>query len=67
MRILAASLILATFCSSGAAAPQHKTPDRPPDLSLTAIGRQHHAIDTKDKETQAYFDQGLTFIYGFNH
>ncbi len=49
-------------------APQEKQPSaRPPDLSLTAVGRQHHAIATQSKETQLYFDQGITLIYAFNH
>src|SRR6266849_4033887 len=38
-----------------------------PDLALTAVGRQHHAIATKSREAQEYFDQGMTFIFGFNH
>jgi tetratricopeptide (TPR) repeat protein len=37
------------------------------DLSLTAVGRQHHAIATKNPEAQDYFDQGLTLLYAFNH
>lgn len=41
-------------------------PTSKPDLSFTAIGRQHHPIETKNEEAQAYFDQGITFLYGFN-
>jgi len=37
------------------------------DLSLTAVGRQHHPIQTSSKEAQDYFDQGITLLYGFNH
>jgi len=37
------------------------------DLSLAAVGRQHHPIQTKSKEAQEYFDQGITLVYGFNH
>jgi tetratricopeptide (TPR) repeat protein len=37
------------------------------DLTLTAVGRQHHLIQTKSKEAQEYFDQGITLVYGFNH
>jgi len=37
------------------------------DLSLTAVGRQHHPIQTPSKEAQEYFDQGITLVYGFNH
>jgi len=37
------------------------------DLSLTAMGRQHHAIHTASREAQDFFDQGITLVYGFNH
>ncbi|NDQ58842.1 MAG: hypothetical protein GZ088_17405 [Acidipila sp.] len=39
----------------------------PPDLALTAVGRQHHAIHTASNEAQDFFDQGVTLLYGFNH
>src|SRR5581483_8169510 len=38
-----------------------------PGLSLTTVGRQHHPIRTSSSEAQAYFDQGMTLVYGFNH
>ena len=41
--------------------------NKPADLSLTAVGRQHHPIQTKSAEAQEYFDQGITLLYGFNH
>jgi tetratricopeptide (TPR) repeat protein len=37
------------------------------DLGLTAVGRQHHSIQTKNRDAQEYFDQGITLVYGFNH
>jgi tetratricopeptide (TPR) repeat protein len=37
------------------------------DLSLTAVGRQHHPVHTKTRQAQEYFDQGITLVYGFNH
>jgi tetratricopeptide (TPR) repeat protein len=67
MRITTTALLLTTICTCTTVAQLQKPAEHPPDLSLTAIGRQHHAIDTKNKDAQAYFDQGLTFIYGFNH
>jgi len=49
----------------------------PPSLSIEAIargatridnlGEYHRAITTKSPEAQAFFDQGLRLIYGFNH
>jgi tetratricopeptide (TPR) repeat protein len=67
MRSIPAGLLLVAICSVRATAQHSKLAGSPPDLSLTAVGRQHHAINTKSKPTQDYFDQGLTFIYGFNH
>src|SRR6266849_5066432 len=61
--LLTACLISATFLP----AQEKKTETKPPDLSLTQVGRQHHAIATKSAEAQTYFDQGITLIYGFNH
>ncbi|MCA9735991.1 MAG: hypothetical protein KC645_00010, partial [Gemmatimonadetes bacterium] len=31
------------------------------------LGEHHHAISTASAEAQAYFDQGLRLVYGFNH
>ena len=36
-------------------------------MSLTAVGRRHHPIETNSTEAQEYFDQGITLVYGFNH
>jgi tetratricopeptide (TPR) repeat protein len=48
-------------------ARSEETKKTKPDLSLTAVGRQHHPIATTGREAQDYFDQGMTFIFGFNH
>ncbi len=31
------------------------------------LGRHHHAVTTKSKPAQRYFDQGLILLYGFHH
>jgi tetratricopeptide (TPR) repeat protein len=54
-------------CSLYATADGQKSAVKAADLSLTAVGRQHHAIQTSSPEAQAYFDQGVTLLYGFNH
>ena len=66
MRKSCASLLLVLAAMLPAAA-QEKKQEPAPDLSLTAVGRQHHPIATKNKEAQDYFDQGMTFVFGFNH
>jgi tetratricopeptide (TPR) repeat protein len=67
MRPLLALLMLALLGSAGAAAQSKKPAEPAPDLSLTTVGRQHHAIQTKSREAQDFFDQGVTLLYGFNH
>jgi len=67
MRTVKTLMILAVFCCMSCLAQEKKPGERPPDLSLSAIGRQHHPIQTKSAEAQAFFDQGITLFYGFNH
>jgi hypothetical protein len=55
------------FALSDSVCAQHPAPGKIADLSLTAVGRQHHPIQTGSKEAQDYFDQGITLVYGFNH
>ena len=61
-----AILLLAT------AAPQaqqheHAAITAPPATLVAGMGRLHHAIATTNAEAQRFFNQGLTYIYGFNH
>jgi tetratricopeptide (TPR) repeat protein len=67
MRTVKACLMLAALAGISAVAQEKKPAERPSDLSLTAVGRQHHPIQTKSAEAQAFFDQGITLLYGFNH
>jgi tetratricopeptide (TPR) repeat protein len=67
MRFLPACLLLTCVSSLHVAAQSEKPEESGPDLSLTAVGRQHHAIQSGNPEAQAYFDQGITLLYGFNH
>ncbi len=43
-----------------------KRVDGTPQL-LSEKGRHHHPIATKSAETQKFFDQGMTLLFGFNH
>src|SRR6266404_4211799 len=31
------------------------------------LGKVHYATSTKNTEAQRYFDQGMSYLYGFNH
>src|SRR5688572_13472319 len=34
---------------------------------LPGTGNLHHKVSTQNREAQRFFDQGLRFIFGFNH
>jgi tetratricopeptide (TPR) repeat protein len=51
-----------------AAMAQHSSPsaNRPATL-VTGLGNLHHPVSTKNAMAQRFFDQGLTYIFAFNH
>src|SRR5436305_3141753 len=38
-----------------------------PATLVTGLGDLHHPVSTHNPEAQKFFDQGLRFIYAFNH
>ena len=52
--------------SSGHASDHASHGPRPVEL-LEGLGGIHHPITTENAEAQAFFDQGLALLYGFNH
>jgi tetratricopeptide (TPR) repeat protein len=67
MKTLASVLCGALLCL-GAAAQEHSShaPSQTAVL-VTGLGNLHHPVSTQNKEAQQFFDQGLRFIYAFNH
>jgi tetratricopeptide (TPR) repeat protein len=67
MKILAQSLCGLLLCMPGAAQNHdHHTQSHPVSL-VTGLGDLHHPVSTHNLEAQRFFDQGLRFIYAFNH
>ena len=66
MRILLILLLLlaptAAFGQHGHAAAE----ERPAQLAA-GLGEVHHPVTTKSAEAQKFFDQGLAYVYAFNH
>src|SRR5678816_3451740 len=70
-------IVLATTALLGSAAPNpgpwplaaRARPGSPADTVplYTNLGAHHKRISTRVPATQQYFDQGLRFVYGFNH
>jgi tetratricopeptide (TPR) repeat protein len=60
LTLAACSGQLATHHHAGGAAAESP-------LLLEGLGGHHQAITTDSPQAQAYFDQGLRLVYGFNH
>ena len=66
----AATVLL--FCAAPSWGTESAVAPGPKDLSHTVplytnLGSHHKPISTQVAATQQYFDQGLRFMYGFNH
>jgi tetratricopeptide (TPR) repeat protein len=50
-----------------AAAQDHAHDQSHPVVLVTGLGDLHHPVSTKNPQAQQFFDQGLRFIFAFNH
>ena len=67
MKILAQFLCGLLLCLPGVA-QNHVQHTQTRSISLvTGLGDLHHPVSTHNPEAQQFFDQGLRFIYAFNH
>jgi len=68
MRCQISILLALLWCFPALAQENHAThaADRPVTL-MTGVGNAHHPVSTRNPEAQQFFDQGLRFIYAFNH
>jgi tetratricopeptide (TPR) repeat protein len=62
------SVCAVLFLGAMVAAQEHSmaAPSRLVTL-VSGLGDLHHPVSTKNAEAQKFFDQGLRFIYAFNH
>lgn len=64
------ALLFALVVACGAAQAQHDghSMGNGGEASLVnGMGSLHHAVSTGNAEAQKFFDQGLSFVYAFNH
>jgi tetratricopeptide (TPR) repeat protein len=67
MKILAQVLCGLLLCM-GAMAQNHASHMQTRPITLvTGLGDIHHPVSTHNAQAQQFFDQGLRFIYAFNH
>jgi tetratricopeptide (TPR) repeat protein len=71
MKTLATVMCAAFFCLVVAAQDHtsHATPHATthPVTLVSGLGDLHHPVSTHNPQAQQFFDQGLRFIYAFNH
>ena len=66
--MVAAFLFAVQLTAAPAPQPDHdQMPVAAPATLVQGMGDLHHDISTKSEEAQKFFDQGLTFVYAFNH
>src|ERR1051325_783713 len=46
---------------------QHAASEEKPAAIVTGLGEHRHPVSTTNAEAQRFFDQGLNYIYAFNH
>ena len=66
MKILAQSLC-GLLLSLPCAAQNHLHTQSHVVTLVPGLGDLHHPVSTHNPEAQKFFDQGLRFIYAFNH
>jgi tetratricopeptide (TPR) repeat protein len=64
------ALLLVVLMSPTLGLSQHEHasgPDAGKTVLTPGLGNVHHKVSTANSEAQAFFDQGLAFIWAFNH
>jgi tetratricopeptide (TPR) repeat protein len=61
------SALLALLLTGVATADHGDSPPGRRATRMAGLGSHHHPVSTKSAEAQAFFDQGLTLLYAFNH
>lgn len=59
-------VVFVAFCAATISTGTSAKNEPPPRL-IADLGEVHHPVSTKNREAQQFFDQGLKFVYGFNH
>lgn len=66
--LLLGAAVAGAMMTSGVPAKADEARDaRLPGPVISGLGDWHHPVTTRDRRAQAYFDQGLRLLFGFNH
>jgi tetratricopeptide (TPR) repeat protein len=67
MKIMVQFLCAAVLCSGATAQERAAHMKSHPVTLVDGLGDLHHPVSTHDAKAQKFFDQGLRYIYAFNH
>ncbi|HKX83504.1 MAG TPA: tetratricopeptide repeat protein [Pyrinomonadaceae bacterium] len=67
MKILILILALATFSYAQHGHSSHNPPEKKLVWLDNGLGNVEHPVSTKNPEAQKYFNQGLAYLFAFNH
>jgi tetratricopeptide (TPR) repeat protein len=67
MNMKTSVIALVMLCAVSLSAQDHGMGSSKPVTLVTGIGDLHHSVSTTNAQAQQFFDQGLRFIYAFNH
>src|SRR5229473_3465694 len=68
MKFVGSMLAMLALCGLGALAQQHPGHAETKAVTLVSgLGDLHHPVTTSNAEAQKFFDQGLRYIFAFNH
>jgi tetratricopeptide (TPR) repeat protein len=68
MKFPALLFALLLVCGAGLAQHEQHSMGHKDEAALVAgMGTMHHPVSTRNAEAQKFFDQGLSFVYAFNH
>ncbi len=67
LSVLLLTLTFASFTFAQHGHGGHSSPVKPPVWLDEGLGDIDHPVTTKSAEAQKFFNQGLAYLYGFNH
>src|SRR5207253_10077336 len=67
MRYWVLALLTLLLCGALSAQDHANHAQSRPVTMVSGLGDLHHPVSTSNAEAQKFFDQGLRFIYAFNH
>jgi tetratricopeptide (TPR) repeat protein len=68
MRMFGILLLSALVAATALAQHDMSSPSGAKPMALeSGLGKVHWPVSTKNAEAQKYFDQGMEYVYGFNH